>query len=235
MYLRKDNKFLEKFSKVNLRVLLIYIFTQFCFLVPPKTSSGTLGLNFDTLRQVSDLLNQWIVENKKIEEVFQGKFGGKNEIVEIDESCFFRRKFNKGRLLKQVWVFGIVERVRGRLFLEIVEKRDRKTLLPIIKKRISKETQYLISDEWRVYQKLKSLGFNHDSVNHSKNFTNPENPLIHTQTIENRWGQIKLMIKKMGRISRDKFPQKLKEITWRIQNRDNIQDALLEIIIKNSY
>jgi len=43
------------------------------------------------------------------------------------------------------------------------------------------------------------------------------------------------MIKKMGRISRDIFPQKLKEINWRIANRENIQAALLEIIIRNSY
>ena len=235
VYLRKDNKFLESFPRINLRILLLYVFTHFSYLVPPKTSCDTLGLNFETIRSISHLITQWIVENQKLEEIFQGKLGGKDEIVEIDESCFFRRKYNKGRMLKQVWVFGIVERTRGRLFVEVVEKRDQKTLLPVIKKWISKDSTFVISDEWKSYKKLKDLRFNHHSVNHSKNFTDPINPQIHTQTIENRWGQIKLMIKKMGRISREILPQKLKEITWRMKNREKIQIELLHIIVKNCY
>ena len=58
-------------------------------------------------------------------------------------------------------------------------------------------------------------------------------PQIHTQTIENRWGQIKAMMKKNGRISRAEFSKKLKEITWRINNRDVIQQEMLEILKRN--
>ena len=68
-------------------------------------------------------------------------------------------------------------------------------------------------------------------MNHSKNFVDKKNRKIHTQTIQNRWGQTKSLLGKRGRISRTKFSDKLKEVTWRILNRDNIQSKMLEIIV----
>jgi len=92
---------------------------------------------------------------------------------------FFQRKVKKGRLLKQIWGFGIVERQSGRFFVQIVEKRNAKELTSIIQKWISKESSFVISDEWRSYSKLKSMNFDHVDVNHSKNFVNPNNPQVH--------------------------------------------------------
>jgi len=41
---------------------------------------------------------------------------------------------------------------------------------------------------------------------------------------------------KRGRVARTSFPNKLQEIAWRIMNRENIQDQLLEIILRyNTY
>ncbi|KCZ75088.1 hypothetical protein H311_03940, partial [Anncaliia algerae PRA109] len=38
--------------------------------------------------------------------------GGDDIIVEIDESKFGKRKFNRGRKVEGVWVFGMVERTQ---------------------------------------------------------------------------------------------------------------------------
>ena len=189
--LRANNKFLSSFPHIEIKILLIYVFAHFCYLVPASTSNKTLGICFKTIQRISDFLRKRIVIEQKLDEIFQGKLGGKGKVVEIDESCFFRRKANKGRLLKQIWGFGIVERQSGRLFVQLVEKRNAKELTSIIQKWISKNSSYVISDEWKSYSKLKSINFNHVNVNHSKNFVNPINPEIHTQTIENRWGQSK--------------------------------------------
>ena len=91
----------------------------------------------------------------------------------------------------------------------------------------------MISDEWSSYNKLKSMNYNHRTVvNHSKNFVDPLHPEIHTQTIENRWGQLKALMKKNGRTSREQFPEKIKEFTWRINYKNDIQQKMLEIIKK---
>lgn len=53
--------------------------------------------------------------------------------VEIDESKFGKRKYHRGHAVEGQWVFGGVERDSGWLFLVPVEKRDKDTLLKIIK------------------------------------------------------------------------------------------------------
>ena len=233
--IREGNRLLEMFSKVELKIILIYILTHFCFLTPSSASNKTLNLGYKTIRDIANVISEWIVHYYNFEMEFKGKLGSNSSIVEVDESCFFRRKANKGRLLKQIWGLGIVERETGRLFVEVVDRRDAKTLLPIIQKWVSVETSYIVSNKWRAYNNLKKLHYNHETVNHSKYFINPENNLVHTQTIENRWGQMKSLMKRRGQISRVLFPQKIKEIAWRVMNRENIQAKLLEIIIRYNF
>ena len=50
--------------------------------------------------------------------------------VEIDESKFGKRKFNRGRVVDDHWLFGGIERTTGECFLVEVEHRDAATLLP---------------------------------------------------------------------------------------------------------
>ena len=39
------------------------------------------------------------------------RIGGPDHIVEIDESCFGKRKYNRGRMIQeQQWVFGGIDR-----------------------------------------------------------------------------------------------------------------------------
>ena len=95
--------------------------------------------------------------------------------------------------------------------------------------------QMVITDEWRPYQILSNLGYNHQTIQHKDNFVRQDNPLIHTQTIENRWGIIKSKMRKRGKFSRNNFHLQLKEIIWRILNKDFIQEELLEIVVKYNY
>ena len=68
---------------------------------------------------------------------------GDGEVVQIDESHVFSRKYNVGRTLVMTshgWVFGAVEdNPQGRLFLQMVRERDADTLLSIIKNASSEE------------------------------------------------------------------------------------------------
>ena len=74
--------------------------------------------------------------------------GGPGKIVEIDESKFGRRKYNRGRVVDGHWVFGGVERGTRKAFMVEVADRSKNTLLPIIQQYIRPGTT-IMSDEWR--------------------------------------------------------------------------------------
>ena len=58
------------------------------------------------------------------------QIGGAGKIVEIDESKFGRRKYNRGRYQEGHWVFGGVERGTSKAFMVEVLDRSAATLLP---------------------------------------------------------------------------------------------------------
>ena len=132
----------------------------------------------------------------------QEAISGPGVIVEIDESHFGKRKFNRGRPLSDIWVFGGIERDSKRSFIvPLVEplprERTASNLLPLIEKYI-KPQSIIISDKWRAYTKLKEQGYVHKVVNHSENFVDPDDPTIHTQNIERLWRDIKEWMKRPG-------------------------------------
>lgn len=117
------------------------------------------------------------------------EIGGKNKVVEIDESKFGIRKYNRGHKIEGQWVFGGVERGSGKFFLVPVEDRTKVTLLPIIKKFILPGTT-IMSDCWKPYNELKNMGYVHQTVNHSKNFVDPATGAC-TNQIEGLWRHAK--------------------------------------------
>lgn len=96
----------------------------------------------------------------------------------------------------------------------VVKRRDEATLIPIIKKNILTGSE-IVSDEWRAYSKIKKNGYKHFTVNHSKNFVDP-NSGKHTQLIECLWGIAKNKImRSMKGTSQANLPGYLAEIWYR--------------------
>ena len=85
------------------------------------------------------------------------QIGGNGKHVEINESKFGKRKHWRGHHVNGAWVFGGVERESGKVFMEVVEKRDAETD-PINKKQIAPDTT-IISDCWKAYCSLSAEGF----------------------------------------------------------------------------
>jgi hypothetical protein len=91
------------------------------------------------------------------------QIGGKGVIVEMDESKFGKRKYNKGHPVEGNWVWGAVERIvdpntgqasAGRCVMVVVPKRDIPTLKPLIL-RFIKPGSYIISDCYSSYKGTK--------------------------------------------------------------------------------
>ena len=81
-------------------------------------------------------------------------FGGPGSIIEIDESVVTRRKYNRGKRVVSKWVLGIYDKSRKFGLVRFVEKRDQKSLIPIIQKHVLKGSE-IWTDEWKAYSKLK--------------------------------------------------------------------------------
>ena len=114
-------------------------------------------------------------------------------------------------------------------FMMVVDDRSAATLVPIIQTYIRPGT-LIISDEWRAYSTLSTLGYTHQTVNHSQNFVNPTTG-AHTNSVEGYWSCVKRQMRRQGvmNTSSDLFPTYLLESLWR--KRFSGQDLFEKIVV----
>ena len=194
-----------------------------------ETATHILNLSRRTLVAIYNFFREICAKYFELNPI---KIGGPGVIVQIDESCFSHKpKHHRGRAPNsQIWVFGIADTSRTPAvgYMEIVEKRDAATLLPIIERVIQKGS-IIYSDEWKAYSKIKNLGFKHMTVNHSQNFVGP-NTNFYTQNVESYWNKQKNRIRKMQGCRRSSLNMYLKEYMWRDRFSKNTFEALCHLI-----
>ena len=147
-----------------------------------------------------------------------GRIRGPETTVEVDESKFGKMKYHRGRKVEEKKVFCGLFRQTKACFLVPVERRDKETLLPIIRAQILPDT-HVISDLWRSYYCLQNEGYKHLTVNHSLNFVNPDTG-AHTQGIENTLWGVTRSYPRTG-TSKELFERYLQECMWRKHYREN--------------
>ena len=168
--------------------------------------------------------------------------GGPDDIVEVDESHLFTRKYHRGRLLvmerrgaSQCWVFGAISRSTGDMWIETIHDKRRVTLDGIMAARIRRGT-YIMSDEHRSYRGCDArLGMKgHATVNHRYRFVEgmvdidgvlprfggavPDSPGIrrvpvHINTVERQWRELKKALRTCR--SRPRVPLYVGEFLYR--------------------
>jgi hypothetical protein len=115
----------------------------------------------------------------------QGKIGGPDSVVEIDETHIVRRKYDRGRQLQARWLVGGIERRTDgqfRAFFVIVYNRSGPHLKHLIQQHVVPGT-HIITDGWPGYAGLSDLGYTHSVVIHEDNFVSPDDHQVHTQRI----------------------------------------------------
>jgi transposase-like protein len=158
--------------------------------------------------------------------------GGEGVIVEIDESKLGKRKYNRGHVVDGAWVIGGVEKTPERkVFLVPIEQRNRESLLPVILQHV-RQGSIVRTDLWRAYSTLSEVGYQHETVNHSQNFTDPETG-VNTNTIEGTWNGLKIQIRPRNR-TREGITEHLMEFIWRRKNCNDLWLGLLSAL-KNTY
>ncbi len=131
--------------------------------------------------------------------------GGECVAVEIDETVISkRRKYNRGSITPEIWLFGGKERDSNKWFAEIIQARTRNNLVDAIK-RFIRPGSIVISDQWRGYwssrfnlELLPGQNYLHLTVNHQLYYVDPDTGAS-TNLIEGHWGNLKTdMRKKRG-------------------------------------
>jgi transposase-like protein len=226
----RDQTFFAQ-SKLSISNILLIIYF-WCHDFTQKQVEHELQISKKTLIDWYRFCRDIVCYHFENEAISNDKIGGEGQIIEIDESVFSKRKYCRGRLVKETWVFGGVNRNnKEELFIEIVPDRSKETLLEVIKRRI-KLGSTIMSDKWKSYDCLSSEGFVHYSVNHSENFVDPENRNTHTQNIESRWNIIKKHLKRKGTNVSKYLDEYLLEYCFKRKFRDNIFDQFLIEITK---
>jgi hypothetical protein len=152
-----------------------------------------------------------------------GRIGGPGHIVEIDESKFGKRKYNRGRIIEGDWLLGMINKgipgqarpEEGEFRVEICpeNRRNRATLIPLIQKHVEVGST-IMHDEWGAYDNLEQYGYHHLSVNHTRYFVDPISG-ANTQTIESNWRPLKANILRTQSIRKEYLADHLCEYLWR--------------------
>ena len=115
--------------------------------------------------------------------------GGPGIVVEIDESVVAKRKYNRGHLVPERWVFGGYCPTSAEGFIVMVEQRNAGTLLPLIQEHI-RPGSIIHSDGWAAYGGIANMPvvpqYTHLVVNHTVNFVDPGTGAC-TNHVENMW------------------------------------------------
>ncbi|KAG8239541.1 hypothetical protein J437_LFUL019260 [Ladona fulva] len=98
-------------------------------------SQREVGLHRQTVGKIvqafRELICVWLQEESS-------QIGGPGHVVEIDESAFGRRKYNRGRQVRTRWVLGGIDRDTRETFLCVVDRRDAATITEAIERYVKK-------------------------------------------------------------------------------------------------
>ena len=114
--------------------------------------------------------------------------------------------------------------------MEVVQRRDAGTLLPIIQGHTAPGT-IVHSDDWAAYRRVQGLGnvAAHNVVNHSLHFVDPVTG-VHTQHVESYWNRVKTKLKRMKGCHASQLPSYLDEFLWRERYGKTAWDSILQDI-----
>ena len=191
----RDGSFFKK-SKLPMSKLLHCIYL---WALETSIVSATAQLAVDFYNFLREVCSTALIRNPV-------QLGGPGRIVQIDESLFAHKpKYHRGRAPQsEIWVFGMADCTSNPTvgFMQIVDRRNAETLLPIIQRHILPGS-IVYSDQWAAYNRVGNIaGLEHHTVNHTLHFVDPVTG-VHTHLDEFMWRE---------RAEADKFNAILNEI-----------------------
>jgi transposase len=186
---------------------VIYLFSVAKNGVSAKEVERHLGVTYKTAWRIA----------KQVRALMQQGTSPLSGIVETDETYIGGVQRGKNITVQdKAVVFGMVER-GGNVKAEHVRSAGARVLLPRLQSNIVPGTT-IYSDQAQVYRTLHRVGYYHDSVNHSAGEYG--RGVVHTNTIEGFWGQLKRSIDGTYHcVSRKYLQLYLNEFVYRYNHR----------------
>ena len=146
----------------------------------PQQAMAFAGHSSDTVNRWQTYRWLYVTWDLRIG-VVHNRIGGMAIIVEVDESKFGHRKYNRGFPVEGWWVKGDVERTNeARMFAVCVDNRNADTIQNVLTSVIIPGTMVYV-DCWQGYTEGEMLanGFYRDTVKHTYYYVQPESWSAH--------------------------------------------------------
>ncbi|XP_029653503.1 uncharacterized protein LOC115226631 [Octopus sinensis] len=211
----RKSSFLE-YSKLRLQdfILLTYLWSRNTTVL---LTSELVGLSISTVTQwyqyMRDITSDYFVRNPY-------QIGGPGHIVEIDEPMMCKRKYKRGRMSQERWVFGGWDRDDKIGFLAFVPDCAPETLLFLIKKYIKPGTT-IHSNRCSASNRISEINVTPKYIlsvaNQTENCVDPAKTDLDTNTLECYWRRAKQCFKNIMGRDTEMVESYLNEFLWREQ------------------
>lgn len=198
----------------------VYLFSVSKNGVAAKELERHLGVTYKTAHRMARQIRSLMSETN-------GKISG---TVEADETYIGGKTRTSTVYENKTPVLGVVER-GGEVRAQVVTGANASTALPFLRASVE-ENSAIMTDDSRIYNRLKRE-FPHNAVNHSmKEYVRG---LVHTNTIEGFWGQMKRSIDGTYHVVSKKYLQYyVDEFVFRYNLRDAVvYPVLLKLASKH--
>jgi len=198
----------------------LYLFSISKNGVSAKELERQLGVTYKTAWRIAKQIRQLFQQNKDL--LF--------DLIEIDETYVGgKHKGKRGRGSEnKTAVMGLAQR-KGNLKAKVVSDTNSHTVKSIIRDNV-KLGGSIITDEYRSYNIVKKMGFNHQTVNHFKEQW--ANGIAHVNTLEGFWSQLKRSINGTYHCVSPKYLQfYVDEFVYRYNNRFSVFPIFLNLVL----
>jgi transposase len=110
--------------------------------------------------------------------------------------------------------------------VEVVKDVSAESILRSAIKKV-KRGSIIYTDRFRSYDGLVMYGFRHERIDHSKRFANGR---VYINGIEGFWGYAKERLLRFHGVSRENFAYYLKELEFRYNNREKLDEMLYKVL-----
>lgn len=207
----------------------IHLFTTTRHGVSAKELQRQLGVTYKTAWRMAALIREHMADVDG-----EVPIGGLGRTIQIDETFVGGRRETGNKKggdpsVNKATVFGMLE-VGGDIVTHVVPNRRSGTLLPLIRDGV-KRSSTIHTDEHKAYGGLSTMGYRHQTVNHSHEEYVSRTTGATVNNIENFWRHLKCSIKGTHTsVSPKHLTRYVKEFEYRFNRRSRPETMLPELL-----